>query len=1417
MGKPKVKIKHLGTETSQQHTHQNLEQKQHKLEQKEHNLQQSKIKIREVSWRYDSKNLSIVTPVKIQKRDIDAVIDSGAQVSVLNEQIYKSMKNPPNLTESVHLTGVGENDSISAKLAKNVSFRVGSQYYKLNMYIAPISDSMILGLDFLTQHNFVIDLNNNEMRNKDNTIPINIVKENSNEYQVRRVLMKSKTVIPPHTVVRTKIKMSGTADENVIFAISPNHTNPKVLIPNTVVTGDKEGWINIMNPTDYYQHINKDKLIGIATEIDDVLEDNETTNEEKIPSRTSKSIAETRITDDDTKSRETPNTDAEPKVRRILTSEDNLQRLPDHLKDLFIRSSLNLNNEEQTEFADTLIEFSDVFSKNDLDLGCFDQIKLTINTGDAKPIRENMRRTPFNFEQEEEEHLKSMLKANVISPSNSEWASCPVLVRKKDGKVRWCIDYRKLNALTVKDSFPLPKIEECLDTLAGNTWFSTLDMNSGYWQIEIDEKDRHKTAFITKYGLFQHNRMAYGLTNAPSCFQRVVQLMLQGMTWKQILAFLDDIIVLGKLFKGHLANIRRVLERFRKHNLKLKPKKCIFFQKQVVFLGKLVNEQGVSVNPENIEKVKNWPTPNNVKEVEQFLGFINYHREHIKDYAQIAQPLYALTGPKVQFTWNEEHQYAFDTLIKMMTNLPTLSYPNPELEFILDTDASDKAIGAELLQFDPVTRIENVIAYGSYVLTPAQQKYCTTRKELLAIVRFTRQYRHYLLGRRFTIRTDHNSLTWLLRFKNIQGMLARWLEELSQFDMIIIHRPGKFHQNADSLSRIPTPDRSCSNYNSEINLQDLPCGGCSYCRKLDQQWAKFESDVNDVIPLAIKRIHNPSWCFTYSNEKIRNMQLEDPVIGTLLHWLENNIEPEQKDLMLRKPALKRFWRNRSQLNIQRGVLYYKWEETDKSRNLLLVPETLKEEVLRHCHDLPSSGHFGIRKTYKKIKQSFMWYKRYLDTKLYVQTCPHCNKNKKPNKKPKFNLGQYHASSPLEKIHIDLLGPFPTSNSGNNYILSIVDQFTKWIEIFPVKSQTSEETAKTIVDGLISRFGCPIEIVTDQGKCFESNLFQALCSILNITKTRTTPYHPAANGQVERYNRVILAMMRCTLKDDVKDWDLNLQQLAGAIRATENRHTGFTPNFLMLGREVITPVEIVAGILSKSEPYNTYPDYVKHLIKIQETAHSKARLNLKQSQQIQKRNYDLKTKETMFSKGDVVYRLNLASKIGESNKLKEVYSGPYVVTQVITPRVIQIRNRKRSFNIHHDNLKLCKDRDLPVWVQRLKNKILENQELDQPPKEISLESLFEESDIETDQNNDYSANDTDRSITNDDNDDRYDYVDPSLAKLFNEPQEDDKALANIQPDRDEQTKTIDTKNETLQTPVTRTGRKINRPAYLSDFY
>ncbi len=313
-----------------------------------------------------------------------------------------------------------------------------------------------------------------------------------------------------------------------------------------------------------------------------------------------------------------------------------------------------------------------------------------------------------------------------------------------------------------------------------------------------------------------------------------MNLVLRGLNWETMLAFVDDVVVLGSSFANHLANIREALERFRRHGLKLKAKKCILLQQQVEFLGRLVSSNEIAMTDTDIKVVVDWPVPRSSKDVERF----------IENSSDIAAPLYRVTG-KNNFRWEGEQQEAFDALKAALTSPPVLGLPNQIDDFILDTDASDVAIGAELIQLQHGE--ERVIAYGSYALTKEQRRYCTTRKELLAVVRFTRQFRHYLLGRPFVIRTDHSSLTWLLRFMEPQGQLARWMEELSQFNMVLQHRAGRKHANADALSRIPEGEwfdaGSC-----EIQSGDLPCGGCKHCQRADQ-WSAFTEDVDDAVLL----------------------------------------------------------------------------------------------------------------------------------------------------------------------------------------------------------------------------------------------------------------------------------------------------------------------------------------------------------------------------------------------------------------------------------------------------------------------------------------------------------------------------------------------------------------------------------------
>ena len=687
---------------------------------------------------------------------------------------------------------------------------------------------------------------------------------------------------------------------------------------------------------------------------------------------------------------------------------------------------------------------------------------------------------------------------------------------KKDGSIHWCIDYRVVNEKSVKQVWPVPSFSQCAELFSNLKYMSTVDLNSGYWQIEMDENDRDKTAFITECGLYEYKRMPFGLTNAPATFMRAMTLVLQGLQWKEVIFYLDDVCIIGRSFHHHLLNIRETLTRFRQYNLKLKPRKCVFFQIELTFLGRLVGRNGVSMTHEAVEKVQNWPVPKCTKEVESFLGFANYYRDHIKGFAEVTAGLYQLTGSKATFQWKKEHDQDFRKLKLLLSEAPLLAFPNSDNLFVLDTDASDTAIGGVLSQIQDGT--EKVISYGSFVLTSAQRRYCTTRKELLSVIRFTRQFRHYLLGRKFLLRTDHNSLIWLMKFKNIEGQLSRWLEELSQYDINIVHRPGFHHWNADGLSRIPDDAPYCEHYESGTDLKSLPCGGCKFCTTAHSQWSRFVQDSVQVNTgyTTTESIEN------YSKQQLREFQLNDPNIGPLISWKGQNSEPDQNELMIQCPAVKHFWLNKNLLELKEGVLYYIWHDKQEELHLLLmIPDNLKQEVLNHCHDSVTAGHVGINNTKNNIRRSYIWYSMSSDIDQCLKSCGVCARSKKANRKAKGHLKSFHSGYPMERIHMDILGPFNKSSQENQYILMVIDQFTKWVEAFAI---------------FFSRFGIPLNIHTDQGKNFDGSLMNAVCEKLKINKTRTTPYHPSSNGQTERYNRTLLQMIRCYVDKEHSEWD-----------------------------------------------------------------------------------------------------------------------------------------------------------------------------------------------------------------------------------------------------------------------------------------
>ena len=338
----------------------------------------------------------------------------------------------------------------------------------------------------------------------------------------------------------------------------------------------------------------------------------------------------------------------------------------------------------------------------------------------------------------------------------------------------------------------------------------------------------------------------------------------------------------------------------------------------------------------------------------------------------------------------------------------------------------------------------------------------------------TRKFRHFLLGKKFICRTDHSSLRWLLSFRNCQGQVARWLEELSQYDMVIEHRPGDKHINADVLSRIPNYDKDCLNYKANVDLMQLPCcrGGtiCNYCSKLHEKWKVFNEEVDDVIPLAVRVVTQDesipeavaeNWLEKYSAAELRAAQLRDSDLRPVINWLELEMDPSQANLYLRSPAVRHYWLLKDQLFLSDGVLFYRWEDPISPTIKLMVPFDMREEILKLNHDIRDSGHMGQANTFERVKRSFYWYHMRDFCYRYVKSCSKCNLNKKSSKQKKAAMGIFHAGAPMDRVMIDILGPLTKTPRGNTVILNVIDQFTKWIECYPLPAQDAERCAKSL--------------------------------------------------------------------------------------------------------------------------------------------------------------------------------------------------------------------------------------------------------------------------------------------------------------------------------------------------------------------
>ncbi|GFS66635.1 hypothetical protein TNCV_229101 [Trichonephila clavipes] len=681
-----------------------------------------------------------------------------------------------------------------------------------------------------------------------------------------------------------------------------------------------------------------------------------------------------------------------------------------------------------------------------------------------------------------------------------------------------------------------------------------MDLRSGYWQIEIDEADREKTAFITPEGLYEFKVMPFGLCNAPATFERMMDNLLRHFKWTMCLCYLDDIIVFSETFEDHLIRLRLVLKCLQEAGLKLNSKKCLFAAQEVKILGHLVSSNGVRPDPDKIKAVRNFPTPKNIHDIRSFLGLCSYFRRFIKGFCYLAEPLQSLLKSGVEFHWGPEEVEAFNSLKKALTSDPVLGMYDERASTEIHTDASGYGIGAVLVQIQ--NNVEKVIAYASRTLTKAEKNYSTTERECLAI--------------------------------DPSGRLARWALRLQEHDFDVKYKTGKKHSDADALSRNPVEE---------------------------------ETETPDKF-LAVT---------TSMNLAMEQKKDQDLEIKTFEQLIQNE-----------------------EFRFIDGILCRKNFDPDGKLWLPVIPKHLRADILRHFHDAPTAGHLGFAKTYDRIRKRFYWPGMYRNVVRYVMHCRECQRRKSVPQRP----------------------PGP--------------------EV--------DEIAKFLLEEIVLRHGAPRVIITDRGAVFRSRLVSSLVDLCNIDHRFTTAYHPQTNGLTERFNKTLADMLSMYVDVEQKNWDEILPFVTFAYNTTKQETTGFTPFYLLHGREAETTLDTMLPFCPNDFDDN---NITKIAARAEETRQL-ARVHTLRAQDKDRRRYDSKHQMVSYAPGDLVWIFTLVRKVGLSEKLLRRYFGPYQVLRRLSAVTYAVQDfdpasRKRKLRevVHvlrmkpyHDPAEQIETEDIP---------------------------------------------------------------------------------------------------------------------------
>lgn len=888
-----------------------------------------------------------------------------------------------------------------------------------------------------------------------------------------------------------------------------------------------------------------------------------------------------------------------------------------------------LTTQQLQKVKDLILQYPDTVTKT---LGRTNALTYHINIQKNHVVRCRPYQLAPPKNQMMQDHIKQLLDKGVIRESTSEYASPAFLVPKKDGTTRLVVNYKALNQGLTLEATPSPNVEMAFNHLGQAKYFTLIDLNSAYHQIPLDEESKKYTAFCTPNRLLEWNYVPFGISNGSMALTELVRRVFGDITYKFLYAFFDDIVIYSSTFEEHLGHIKIVLDRLKQAGLTANPSKMTIASDRIEFLGHVIQDGKLTLDPERCRPITEFPRPKNIKQLARFMGMTAFYARFIPNYAAISVPLNYLKKRDTPFVWTESQEDSYQKLKSALSGPPVLRMPDFNKPFTVHTDASRFAVAAVLSQeFEGSL---HPVAYASKATNEHEKNLSAFELEALGIIFALNKFRVYLEHKKFSLHTDNNALSWLLNHPRQIGKIARWITLINAFQFEVFHVSAKNNVVADALSRMyeivpETVSKQAADPSTPLNvIQESP----NPTKQIPVDCNKKEEEIFSLfkIPEAF--------------QDVQQHQKTDAEIQKVLAKLKKGEDVP----------------NYSVIN---DMLVHKFPSQTKPR--LVVPQSLIPVLFKYYHQAPTTAHLGIQKTWTRIEPHFWRENLKKDISDMVRSCNECQRSKQAQNTKVGQLSSEISPHSFHKIFIDFIGALPRSKAGNTYLLTIIDSFSKYTVFLPARNTNSKTVVNLLEKGLFSYFGFPKYMVTDNVSYFTSREINDMCLKYGIRHITTSPYYPAPS-HAERANKNIKVAMRIFHSQDHTDWDKNISLFQIAFNSAQHRSTGLSPAQLFLGREIQQPLELnwnLDQLIDPSVPPKTH-----------EENWTKAIQNLKAARLQRAEQYNKDRKEVDFKVGDwVMFREHHQSKASDkiNYKLLPLYSKPCIIQGFTSPVTVSL--------------------------------------------------------------------------------------------------------------------------------------------------